>query len=173
MLKIQTFDARAGGNVIYKALAHPLAAEGISRLYAGLTGPVALYDPDHIAEALLAMYPVPVDALFVHDVAEVGQTRAGLTTRALTELPASGAKTLLIAAFDAARIAHRIAHLLPSGASVVTLDEIRLPAEMVSVRGRYLDKLNFATNFAFFRDAGGLSTRLVSANYWANYGAGW
>ena len=31
MLNIQTFDARAGGNVIYKALAHPLAAEGIAR----------------------------------------------------------------------------------------------------------------------------------------------
>jgi hypothetical protein len=172
MLKIQTFDARAGGNVIYKALAHPLAAEGISRLYAGLTRPVALYDPDRIAEALLAMYPTSVDALFVHDVAEVGQPRAGSTTRALTELPASGAKTVLIAAFDAARIADRIAHLLPSGATVVSLDEIRLPAEMISVRGRYLDKLNFATNFAFFRDADGLSTRLVSANYWANYGAG-
>jgi hypothetical protein len=172
MLKIQTFDARAGGNVIYKALAHPLAAEGLSRLYAGLVGPVALYDPDHIAEALLAMYPVPIDGLFVHDVAEVSQPRAGSTTRALTELPTSGAKTVLIAAFDAARIADRIAHLLPAGASVVTLDEIRLPPEMISARGRYLDKLNFATNFAFFRDADGLSTRLVSANYWANYGAG-
>ena len=30
MLNIQTFDARAGGNVIYKALAHPLAAEAIA-----------------------------------------------------------------------------------------------------------------------------------------------
>ena len=172
MLNIQTFDARAGGNVIYKALAHPLAAEGIARLYAGLTGPVALYDPDRIADALLAMYPVAIDALFVHDVAEVGQKRAGLTARALTELPGSDAGTVLIAAFDAARIADRIAALVPPGARVATLDEIRLPTDMVSVRGKYLDKLNFATNFAFFRDADGLSTRLVSANYWANYGAG-
>jgi hypothetical protein len=172
MLNIQTFDARAGGNVIYKALAHPLAAEGISRLYAGLTGPVALYDPDHIAEALLAMYPMRVDSLFVHDVNEVGQTRAGMTTRALTELPGSGAATVLIAAFDAGKIIERIAGLLPPGARVTSLDEIRLPPEMISVRTRYLDKLNFATNYAFFRDADGLSTRLVSANYWANYGAG-
>ncbi|MEI7712829.1 MAG: hypothetical protein WCI94_15415 [Rhodospirillales bacterium] len=172
MLNIQTFDARAGGNVIYKALAHPLAAEGIARLYDGLTGPVALYDPDRIADALLAMYPVTIDALFVHDVAEVGQKRAGLTARALTDLPGSGAGTVLIAAFDAARIADRIAALVPPGARVATLDEIRLPTDMVSVRGKYLDKLNFATNFAFFRDANGLSTRLVSANYWANYGAG-
>ena len=172
MLNIQTFDARAGGNVIYKALAHPLAAEGISRLYAGLTGPVALYDPDHIAEALLAMYPVAIDALFVHDTAEVGVPRAGLTTQALTDLPGCGAKTVLVAAFDAERIVDRIAHLLPEGAAVATLDAIRLPAKMISVRARYLDKLNFATNFAFFREAHGLSTRLVSANYWANYGAG-
>ncbi len=172
MLNIQTFDARAGGNVIYKALAHPLAAEGIARVYAGLTGPVALYDPDHIAEALLAMYPLRVDSLFVHDVNEVGQVRAGTTTQPLTGLPDSGAKTVLVAAFDAARIIERIAGLLPAGARVTSLDEIRLPAEMISVRARYLDKLNFATNYAFFRDAEGLSTRLVSANYWANYGAG-
>ena len=59
MLHIHTFDERAGGNVLYKALAHPLAAEGIARLYARLraAGPVALYDPDGIAEALLALYP--------------------------------------------------------------------------------------------------------------------
>ena len=36
MLNIQTFDNRAGGNVLYKALAHPLAAEAIARLYARL-----------------------------------------------------------------------------------------------------------------------------------------
>ena len=172
MLNIQTFDARAGGNVIYKALAHPLAAEGIARLYADLTGPVALYDPDRIADALLALYPVAIDALFVHDVSEVGQIRAGQPMRALTDLPTCGAKTVLIAAFDADRILDRIAHLLPKDARVATLDEIRLPMDMVSVRAKYLDKLNFATNFAFFRDAEGLSTRLVSANYWANYGAG-
>ncbi|HEV2100549.1 MAG TPA: hypothetical protein VGR45_16720, partial [Stellaceae bacterium] len=36
----------------------------------------------------------------------------------------------------------------------------------------YLDPLNFATNFAFFRDFDGLHTRLTTANYWANYCAG-
>ena len=174
MLQIQTFDARAGGNVIYKALAHPLAAEAIARLYAGMVGPVALYDPDHIAEALLALHPAPasVRCLFVHDVSEVGQVRGGLTARPLTDLPDSGARTVLIAAFDAGKIVDRIAHLLPPGATLLTLDAARLPAALVSMPGRYLDKLNFATNFAFFRDENGLSTRLVSANYWASYGAG-
>ena len=32
--------------------------------------------------------------------------------------------------------------------------------------------LNFATNFALFRDTGALHTRLVTANYWSGYGAG-
>ncbi len=79
---------------------------------------------------------------------------------------------MLIAAFDAGRIAARIAHLLPPGAEVVTLDAVKLPDALLTNRARYLDKLNFATNFAFFRDADGLSTRLVSANYWAGYGGG-
>ena len=30
MLDIPTFDQRQGGNVVYKALAHPLAAEAVA-----------------------------------------------------------------------------------------------------------------------------------------------
>ena len=173
MLQIQTFDARAGGNVLYKALAHPLAAEGFARLYGKLAGPVALYDPDGIADALVGMYPdIPgLAGVFVHDVLEVGKPRAGHNTQPLTDLASSGAHTVLIAAFDAARIAARIAHMLPPGAAVLTLDEARLPEALLTNRSRYLDKLNFATNLVFFRDQDGLSTRLVTANYWANYGA--
>jgi hypothetical protein len=171
MLRIQTFDARAGGNVIYKALAHPLAAEAIGRLYARIDGKVALYDPDGIADALLAMYPTAIDSLFVHDVSSVGQNRGGMTARPLTGIGSSGARTVLIAAFDSAKIVARIAHMLPPGATLLTLDDARLPDALLTVRGHYLDKLNFATNFAFFRDSEGLHTRLVSANYWASYGA--
>src|SRR6185437_5266629 len=81
MLHIQTFDARAGGNVLYKALAHPLAAEGVARLGAKLAAPYALYDPDNIADALFALYPdTPRPcALLVHDVAAVGSERVGMT----------------------------------------------------------------------------------------------
>ena len=175
MLNINTFDARAGGNVLYKALAHPVAAEATSRLYQRLadSGPVALYDPDGIAEALLALYPdLPgLCGLFAHDVTEVGTSRAGLTVRALTELAGSGAATVLIAAFDAGRMAARVRAMLPQGTTVLTLDEVRLPEAMLTNKARYLDRLNFATNFAFFRDAEGMSTRLVSANYWAGYGS--
>lgn len=175
MLQIQTFDARAGGNVLYKALAHPLAAAGLSRLYARLAvaGKVALFDPDGIADALMAMYPdIPgLDGVYVQDVAAVGKLRAGREAQPLTRLRSSGARIVLIAAFDADRTVARIAPLLPKGAEVLTLDEARLPDDLLTNQARYLDKLNFATNFVFFRDQDGLSTRLVTANYWANYGA--
>ena len=48
---------------------------------------------------------------------------------------------------------------------------MRIPADRLTNRSTYLDKLNFATNFAFFRDADGLHTRLVTVNYWSGYGA--
>jgi hypothetical protein len=176
MLQIHTFDQRAGGNVLYKALAHPLAAAGVGRLYAklGAAGSVALHDPDGIAEPLLALYPdLPgLAGLYVHDVQQVGRVRAGLTASRLVDLPASGAGAVLVAAFDAGKMIDRLRPLLPRGAVVLSLDEARLPQELLTNRVRYLDRLNFATNFVFFRDQDGLSTRLVSANYWAGYGAG-
>ena len=176
MLDIRTFDARQGGNVLYKALAHPLAAEAVAALYERLAaaGPVVVVDPDDVIEALLALYPAApaLHGVYVQDVMAIGRVRAGLSARSLTELPASGARSVLVAAFDAERIVDRIRHLLPAGAEVLSLDAARLPAGMLTNQRRYLDRLNFATNLAFFRDAGGLSTRLVTANYWAGYGAG-
>ena len=175
MLDIRTFDQRQGGNVLYKALAHPLAAEAIAALYARLaaSGPLAVFDPDGIAAALFVMHPdtPPLEGIYVQDVREIGAERAGLVARPLTALAEAKAGAVLIAAFDAARVQARIAHLLPPGALVASLDEARLPEPMLTVPRRYLDRLNFATNHAFFRDADGLSTRLVTANYWSGYGA--
>ena len=180
MLDIKTFDARAGGNVLYKALAHPVAAEAVERLAATLrgAGPLAVYDPDNNADALYALNPsLPSPrAAYVHDVGQLGQKRAGVVAAALTDLPNSDAPSLLIAAYDAARIKARIAPQIPAGMRVYSLDDARLPGSMLTNQGKYLDRLNFATNYAFFRDTGeagctGLHTRLVSANYWHSYGA--
>ena len=179
MLNIQTFDARAGGNVLYKALAHPLAAEAILRLAANFgAGPLAVYDPDGVADALWAMHPdMPRPAeLYVHDVEQIGVERAGVAAQPLTDLPRSTCAHLLFATFDAGRTEGRIRSMMPPGMTLATLDEVKLPAAMLTNPGRYLDRLNFATNYAFFRDTGvpggtGLHTRLVTANYWAGYGA--
>ena len=76
MLDIQTFDAKAGGNVLYKALAHPLAAEAILPLAAALgrAGPLAVYDPDGVANALWALHPAmpAADESYVQDVSHLG-----------------------------------------------------------------------------------------------------
>jgi hypothetical protein len=174
MLDIQTFDARRGGNVLYKALVHPLAAEAIAALAGELraAGALAVFDPEGTAAALYALHPeMPAPAeLYVQDVAALAQRLGGIPARPITELPHSGAATLLITGFDTARTEQRIAPICPPGMRILSLDRTKLPPEMLTAR-HYLDRLNFATNHAFFRDQDGLSTRLVSANYWAGYGA--
>ncbi|MGH7056339.1 MAG: hypothetical protein ACREFZ_00445 [Acetobacteraceae bacterium] len=175
MLEIETFDQARGGNAIYKALAHPLAAEAVGRLYANLAehAPVALFDPDGIAPALLALHPdaPPFAGVFVQDVREIGARRGWWRAQPLTELSVSGARAVLVAAFNTKRMEERIAALTPPDTLILSLDAARLSDAMLGNPRRYLDPLNFATNYAFFRDANGLSTRLVTANYWAAYGA--
>jgi hypothetical protein len=171
MLDIETFDNARGGNVAYKALAHPLAARALAAL-AARAGSVAVFDPDGIAGPLLSLCPgLDVEGVYVQDTLALGQVRGGHIARALTDLPHARAETVLIAAFDAGRIAGRMHRFLPQGAELLTLDEARLPSSWLTEPRRYLDAKNFATNFVFFRDDGQLATRLTTANYWAGYGA--
>lgn len=171
MLNIETFDNLRGGNVVYKALSHPYAARALGELAAS-AGPVAVFDPDGIAAPLLALCPnFDVRGLYVQDVQAVGKTRGGHTAQALTGLVQAQVQSVLLAAFDAQRLAAHLAPYLPPGAALLTLDAAKLPADWLSVPARYLDANNFATNFVFFRDDGRMATRLTTANYWAGYGA--
>src|SRR6266481_6187308 len=90
----------------------------------------------------------------------------------VTDLAGSRARSVLVAAFDAERIITQLRPYLPVDAEVLSLDAMRVPSDRLTNRRTYLDSINFATNFAFFRDADGLHTRLVTANYWSGYGAG-
>jgi hypothetical protein len=173
MLDINTFSNQTGGNVLYKALAHPLTAEAIAALLARLPKPLVVVDIGDVAGALFALHPAlaAAEAVYVQDVRWLGRDHAGRIARPLTELPASRARAVLIAAFDAGRAAAQLRPWLPKGAELATLDDARLPERLLTNPRRYLDPLNFATNFAFFREQGGLSTRLVTANYWSGYGA--
>src|SRR4029077_14633472 len=92
-------------------------------------------------------------------------------TRALTDLACARASRILIAAFDSPRLKARIEQLVPGHAGSLTLDAAKLPPSLLTNQVRYLDPLNFATNFAFFRDDDIHGTRLTTANYWAAYGA--
>jgi hypothetical protein len=171
MLDIETFDNSRGGNVVYKALAHPLAARGLAAL-AAQAGRVAVFDPDGIAGPLLALCPnFDVEGLYVQDTLAIGQVRGGHIARALLELPEARVESVLIAAFDGGRIAERLRRFLPPGAELLTLDGAKIPETWRTNQARYLDAVNFATNFVFFRDDGHFATRLTTANYWAGYGA--
>jgi hypothetical protein len=174
-LRIETFDNAKGGNAFYKAVTHPLAARRAKDLLGRLerSGPVAVYDPLGFSEGFAAVWGLErlkLAGSLVQDVDKIGTSLLGQKARPVTELPESGAATVLVAAFDAARLVEHIRHLLPRGAEVVTLDAMRLPDELLTNGRNYLDPLNFATNFAFFRDTVGMHTRLVTTNYWPGYG---
>ncbi|MBI3451315.1 MAG: hypothetical protein HY057_00455 [Rhodospirillales bacterium] len=175
-LKIETFSNVKGGDSFFKAIGHPLAIAPTQALLARLAaaGPVAIYDPFGAAEAvagLIDLAQLDIAGLFVQNVAAVGDLALGRRAQPITDLPGIKARTVLILAFDSIRLADHIRHLLPAGAEIASLDAIRLPDDMRTNPRNYLDPLNFATNFAFFRDLDGLHTRIVTANYWSGYGA--
>jgi hypothetical protein len=176
-LRIETFDNLRGGNTLYKALAHPHAAGGGRAIVEALARrrPTALVDPYGAAEGFAEIFGlagVEIAGAYVQDVARIGAPLLGNRARPLTELGDCGAASVLVAAFDAERLIGQLQPFLPPGAQPFSLDLMRLPEARLSNPRNYLDPLNFATNFAFFRDSGGLHTRLVTANYWAGYGAG-
>lgn len=175
-LRIETFSNLRGGNSFFKAVGHPLVVPKVQDLLGRLerSGSVAVYDPlgylDSLAQ-LYALRSLPVVGVFAQGVEQIGTRVLGHETQPITEIQACRAATVLVAAFDTEALLRQIRHLLPEGAEIATLDALRLPQEMLSNRRHYLDPLNFATNFAFFRDARGRHTRLTTANYWSGYGA--
>ncbi len=174
-LNIETFSNKLGGDAFFKAIGHPLAARQAVDFLAGLRGgPVAFYDPFGCAASFAEIYDlggIEIAGVFVQDLADLGKTVLGHATQPVTDMKAAAAGKVFIVAFDAARPAGHIAHLVPDGAEVVSLDALRLPDDMLTDTRTYLNGLNFATNFVFFRDAGGHHTRLVTVNYWSDYGA--
>ena len=175
-LKIETFNNSRGGNSFFKAVTHPAANAGAQTLLAriGAARALAIYDPLGYADGFSELHPLAAAAtagVFVQDVEAVGRERLGRRAQPITDLPTAQPDLVLVAAFDAGRFIDHIRHLLPPGAEIVSFDAMRLPETMLTNPRTYLDPLNFATNFAFFREADGLHTRLVTANYWSGYGA--
>jgi hypothetical protein len=173
-LNIETFNNAVGGNAFYKAVTHPLAAEPARALLAKLrgSGPVAIYDPHNLLAAFDAVFPldgIKVAGLFIQDVSHIGRKFREYMARPVTELSDCHAATVLIAGFDTGLANQHISPLV-NGAAILSFDALRLPDNMLSDKARYLSTLNFATNFAFFRDGDGHHSRLVTTNYWSAYG---
>ncbi len=175
-LDIETFNNSKGGNSFFKAVTHPVAARRAAALLSRLAAAraLAIYDPLGFAAGFAEFHGLAGLAragIFVQDIDAIGRTVLGGMTQPVTDLAAARPDMVLVAAFDAGRFIDHIRHLVPVGAEIVSFDAMRLPDDWLTNRRNYLDPLNFATNFAFFRDADGLHTRLVTANYWAGYGA--
>ena len=175
-LSIHTFSNVTGGSSFFKAIGHPLAVERIGILIgrAAAAGPVALYDPHGNLPAIAELYDLStldVAGVYVQRIEDLGETRLGRAVRPVTALPESGASAVLVLAYDSVRLCDHIAHLVPPGARVMSLDEARLPEVMLSDRKHYLANINWATNHGFLRDQGGRHTRIATANYWGSYGA--
>ena len=175
-LRIDTFDNVRGGNTLYKALAHPLAAEPGRELINRLShyGEVAIVDPQGAAEGFAELFDlsqIDIAGIYVQDIARIGKMVLARPAEPLPMLTKSSARAVLVAAFDADRLIGQLAPLLPPNSDVFSLDAMRIPEERLTNRRNYLDPLNFATNFALFRDSATLHTRLVTANYWAGYGS--
>src|ERR1700752_2968181 len=176
-LRIETFDNSRGGNPLYKAVTHPFAARSAQMLLDTLAnrGPVAIYDPRGALEpfdAVFELKAVEIAGVYVQQLARVGSLVLERSAQPITELARCRASAVLVAAFYSDRIIAQMRPYLPSDTAVFSLDSLRLPAERLTNPRIYLDSLNFATNFAFFRDTDELHTRLVTLNYWSSYGAG-
>ena len=175
-LQIETFRNGVGGSSFYKALTHPLAADAAKALIEDLSacGPVAIYDPNGVIAAFDAFYSLKcaqIAGYYVQNVEDLNRSFAGHAAQPVTALEGCACQAIFIADFDEPRAVRHIGHLIPKGARRLSFEAIKLPAAMLSDPTRYLSVQNFATNFAFFRDAGGHRTRVVSANYWTRYGA--
>src|SRR5579863_8785337 len=156
-LRIDTFDNVRGGNTLYKALTHPHAAAHGRTIVNALSrsGPMAIVDPHGAAEGFAEIFGlrgIDIAGVYVQDVSRVGSDVLGYCARPVTDLAGSDAASVLIAAFDAERLRQQLMPFLPLGGSAFSLDAMRVPEERLTNRLRYLDPLNFATNFAFFRD---------------------
>src|SRR5271168_690362 len=156
-LRIDTFDNARGGNTLYKALAHPLAAAPGCALIKSLKryGAVAIIDPQGAAEGFAELFDISaldIAGIYVQDLVRVGKKTLRLAAEGVPALARSGARAILVAAFDADRLIAQLGPFLPPNCDLFSLDAMRVPAERLTNPRLYLDPLNFATNFALFRD---------------------
>ncbi|MBL8833465.1 MAG: hypothetical protein JNL71_13820 [Rhodospirillales bacterium] len=175
-LPIDTFDNRTGGDALFRAVGHPLAVEPAAALVAKLkaAGKVAVYDPFGAFATLTALQDfsgVSFVGLYGRDHQHLGRKVGAFTVAPVSGIAKSGAACVLVAAFDADPLVAQVAQWLPPGATVVTLDAMRIPEALLTDRKRYLSTYNFVTNLVLFCEGPQRHSRMVSANYWAGYGA--
>ncbi len=170
MLDIKTFS-ELGVSCFFKALGHQEIQPQLQNLIQAIESSkkIALYDPENRAQEFFDLTDLSSKnfiKIYVQklELAEIDNIQL------ISELEKVDIDNLLILAFDAQRYHSHIKHLLKANWQILTLDKIRLPENMLTNKDHYLDPLNWATNFVWFKEVDGTHTRLVTANYWIKYG---
>ena len=164
VLKIKTF-ANQKPCTFFKALGHPMIAESLENFK---KDPLpAIYDPEGHLEDFLAMTNLSAPSHIYVQAIEALKPKTSL----ISQIQQDKLQKLLILSFDPEKHLTQIKHLLPPSCEVTSLKKLRLPDAMLTDPKDYLSDLNFATNFAFFREDGGWHTRIKTANYWPKYGS--
>ncbi len=178
-LKITTFLNNLplySQNAFFKACTHPLVVSPVKAFIKQLEEfeLVAFYDPFNNLPAFASLHnldKVNISNIYVQQVADIGKDILGQATLPIDEIINHKPQALVVFAFDAQIQISNIKHLISESCVILTLDNIKIPAQYLTDSSNYLNQLNFATNFGFLRDENGLSTRITIANYWGIYGA--
>ena len=155
MLDIITFDAKGGGNILYKALAHPVASEALRELEAVLAQdtPLAVYDPLNGLQTLCALYPGlrPSGGVYTHDSEQVGQADGlGGSKRALVDMAQDGPRVILVLSFEHEKMRQRLGRLLNHDHKVFSLEPAKIPQSLLSNKRSYLDNRTSRRTSLFF-----------------------
>jgi len=139
----------AGGASLFKALGHPLAAPKGHAIIERLKdlGPVAIYDPTGAIGNFHSYYDlskVEIEGYYVQRVEDLDQPFLGHDAKPVSSCAKSDAAVVLVLLFDAQKVLGPISHCFPKDATIVTLDDMRIPDEMLTNQRNYLDPMNFA-----------------------------
>ena len=174
-INIDSFSNVKGGNSVFKAFTHPTVYPKLKKLKKTLESfkRLAIYDPLNLLTSLnefLSFEKIGGEQIFVQQIERLKNETIARKNAPIDAMNQEHFDAIFIVSFDTAKIEAQIEHLI-DGLDVITLDDIKMDKELVSNPKNYLDPLNFATNYAFFREEGGLHTRVVTGNYWTAYGA--
>lgn len=152
-------------------MGHPLAAPKIDDLLTqlGRYEKVALYDPQGWLlpfNEIHSLARLNVSGVYVQKFEAIGTSLVGHVAKPVTQLMETCPRRYLSCP-SMKRCCWT--PFLPRTIKVYSLKDVKVDGALLTNPKKYLDPLNFATNFAFFRDEAGLHTRLATANYWTGY----
>ena len=173
-LRIKTFSEQ-GVSCFFKALGHVECQKTLQELVRQIKSHnLEVYDPEDRLEEFLDITKVNVEEfgeIYIQKLEYINKKYDGRSVKLISEITNSKNHYLLILAFDAHKYHDHIRHLIHSNVKILTLDGIKIPEHMILIKDQYLNRLNWTTNFVWFKEQDGVHTKMVSANCWVKYGS--